>query len=150
MPGTNKGVFISFKGIPELTQKLFKAAEHYRTPGEVNRIIRPAAKRMRQEISSVTAATFMGAKHSTGNLAKSIKTWTVTRRRGVFAGANVGSSGRYPDGYYFGFHEKGTKSKYGKPHIRPKRMLERAFANKGQSVASEMANALLADLKYYL
>lgn len=150
MPGT-QGIYISWKGIPEVTQQLMRAAERYRSPGHVNRLIRPAANKMKQEISSVTAATFLGKPHSTGNLAKSIKTWTYRDMRAVFAGANVGTkSARYPDGWYFGFHEKGTKTKSGKQHIRPKRMLERAYANRGQAVASEIANALLQDLKYFL
>jgi hypothetical protein len=99
----------------------------------------------------VTAATFTGKPKSVGRLARSIKTWTYRDLRGVFAGASLGGgSKRYPDGYYFSFHETGTKNKAGKQHIRPKHMLQRAFANKGHAVASEIANALLADLKHYL
>lgn len=150
MPGT-QGIHISWKGIPGVTQKLLKAAERYRSPGQVNRIIRPAANKMRQEITSVTRATFLGKRHSAGNLARSIRTWTYRGKRGVFAGANVGNKSKtHPDGWYFGFHERGTKTKSGEQHIRPKHMLQRAFANKGNAVASEMANALLADLKYYI
>jgi len=150
MPDTGgkirSGITISWHGIPEVSAQLLKAANRYRSPGEVNRIIRPAADKMRQEISNVTAATFQG---STGNLAKSIKTFTIRGLRAVFAGANVGG-GRYPDGYYFGFQEKGTKTKAGHQRIKPRNMLARAYANKGQAVASEIANALLADLKYFL
>lgn len=150
MPAT-QGIHISWHGVPQVTKSLLYAAKTYRNPGHVNKIIRPAARKMQQEIKNVTQSTFMNAPHSTGNLARSIKLWTYRRFRGVLAGAHYGKASgpekesRYPDGYYFGFHERGTKK-----GIKAKYMMQRAYQAKGQQVASEIANALIADLKYFL
>lgn len=138
---------------------LLKAAMRYRTKSNTRRISRPAATIVKNALKTTVAGTFAGKPKSTGNLARSIKIFTMPSSYNVFVGAHVGGTGttksRYTDGYYFGWHDQGafrTGKRSGKRYrsVRPKYMLDRAFAKSANAASQALTAALYEDLKYLI
>lgn len=144
-------ITVDIKGIPGVSRELWKAANRYQTPSQTRKIIRPAAGIMSSGLKSVVGTSFPAPTRSTGNLRRSIRIMQFARarnmhvRRFLFVGANLGKTARYPDGFYFSFQDRGTKT-----GIRAKFMMDRAYNANASAAGSMMVSALLADLKYLL
>jgi hypothetical protein len=133
-------------GVPQANAGLLRAAERYQSKAQTRKILRPAAVRMREALRGVTAGSFGGpGSQSTGNLARSIRTFSFPRSRMVHVGPRVGGVGRMADGYYFGWQDRGTSR-----GIRAKNMIDRTITAHGDEVAGIMRAALLADLQYLI
>lgn len=148
-------ITITVKGVPGVNEELLKLARRYHSKAKTRRLIRPAAQKMRDELRKTTKAQFTGnrswtGRQSTGNLARSIRTFSFRRSRGVHVGPRVGGKGvrGLADGYYFGWHDQGTRKTGFGPAIKRKGMIERTMQRHGDAVGSMIGKALIQDLRY--
>ena len=134
---------ITVHGVPALNKELLAAAERYRRKSETRKILRPAAVELRGYLKAEVGSTFEDSTTSTGNLRKSIKTFSFPRSRAVHVGPRVGGSGA--DGYYFGWQDKGTRR-----GIKAKLMIDKTLDKHGAALSQRISLALWNDLRFFL
>jgi hypothetical protein len=138
-------ITVDIVGVPGVTQELRQAAIRYQSKAQTRRVLRPAAKALRDHLKNQVASTFAGSPRSTGTLRRSIRTFAFPRSRGLHVGPRLGGQGvrNLADGYYFGWQDQGTRR-----GIRAKFMIDKTMNKHGKEVANMAAQSLIDDLKY--